>query len=101
MGKRVAGSVGYCVTEFVAKTESALNPFPRSFVVQSLPDFAAGLDEELLLCRVRALREHLRRTASFANRPCRLFISPRSPSRAMPKNGIFFFFFFFFFFSMR
>ena len=87
-------SSGAClsyVPEFVAKTESALNPLPRSFVVQSLDDFAAGLDEELLLCPVRALREYLKRTASFVDHPCRLFVSPRSPSRTMSKNGISFF----------
>ena len=31
------------VPEFVAKTESALRPLPRSFEVQSLGDFAAGM----------------------------------------------------------
>ena len=87
-------SSGACVTyvpEFVVKTESALNPLPRSLMVQSLNDFVAGLDEELLLCPVHALREYLKRTASFADRPLRLFISPRSPSRAMTKSGISFF----------
>ena len=84
-------SSGAClsyVSEFVAKIESALNLFPRSFVVQSLDDFAAGLDEELLLCPVRALREYLNRTPSFVDRPRRLFVSPRPPSRAMSKNSI-------------
>ena len=53
-------SSGACLTyvsEFIAKTESALNPLPRSFMVQSLDDFAAGLDEELLLCPVCGLWE--------------------------------------------
>ena len=84
-------SSGAClsyVPEFVAKTESTLNPLPRSFVVNSLDDFAAGLDEELLLCPVCTLREYLKRTSSFVDRPHRLFVSPRSPSRAMSKNGI-------------
>ena len=76
------------VPEFVAKTESALNTLPRSFLVKSLDDFTAGLDEELLICPVRALRKYLKRTASFVNHPCRLFVSPCSPSRAMSKNGI-------------
>ena len=76
------------VPEFLAKTESAVRPFPRSFSIQSLQDFVAGLQEELLLCLVRSLREYLRRTSSFVNRPHRLFVSPRSPSRAMSKNGI-------------
>ena len=84
-------SSGAClsyVPEFVAKTESALNPIPRSFMVNSLDDFVAGLDEELLLCPVCALRECLKRTSSFVDCPCRLFVSPCSPSRAMSKNGI-------------
>ena len=83
-------SSGAClsyVPEFVAKTESALNPLPRSFVVNSL-DFVAGLDEELLLCSVSTPREYLKRTSSFVDRPRRLFVSPRSPSHAMSKNGI-------------
>ena len=84
-------SSGTClsyVPEFVAKTESALNTLPQSFVVNSLDDFAAGLDEELSLCPVRALREYLKRTSSFVDRPPCLFVLPRSPSRAMSKNGI-------------
>ena len=74
--------------EFLAKTETAVRPLPRSFSVQSLQDFAAGLQEELLLCPVRSLRGYLRRTSKFVNRPLRLFVSPRCQSRAMSKNGI-------------
>ena len=84
-------SSGAClayVPEFVAKTESALNSLPRSFLIKSLNDFVAGLDEELLLCGVRALQEYPKRTASFVIRPRRLFVSPRSPSRAMLENSI-------------
>ena len=65
-----------------------MHPLPRSFSVQSLQDFVAGLHEDLLLCPVRSLREYLRRTSKFVNRPRRLFVSPRCPSRAMSKNGI-------------
>ena len=46
------GAVISYVPEFLAKTESALRPLPRSFLVKSLTDFAAGLDEDLLLCPV-------------------------------------------------
>ena len=77
--------------EFVAKTESLSNPIPRSFLVKSLSDFAAGLQEELLLCPVRALHIYLDRSASFSPLPRRLFISPRRPSRALSKNAISFF----------
>ena len=76
------------VPEFVAKTESALQPIPRSFGVPSLGDFAAGMPEDLLLCPVRALSAYFDRTSSIVNRPRRLFVSPRCPSRAMSKNGI-------------
>ena len=76
------------VPEFVAKTETAVRPLPRTFEVKSLGDFAAGLPEELLLCPVRALSAYVTRTSQFTNRPRRLFVSSRSPSRAMPKNGI-------------
>ena len=61
----------------LAKTETAVRLLPRSFSVQSLQDFASSLQEELLLCPVRSLREYLRRTSKFVNRPRRLFVSPR------------------------
>ena len=76
------------VPEFVAKTETATRPIPRSFEVQSLGDFAAGLPEELLLCPVQSLSAYMTRTSQVVNRPRRLFVSPRCPSRAMSKNGI-------------
>ena len=79
------------VPEFVAKTESALRPLPRTFAIQSLSDFAAGLEEDLLLCPVRSLSEYLRRTSRLEMRPRRLSVSPRCPSRAMSKNGISYF----------
>ena len=57
----------------------------------SLADFAAGLDIDLLLCPVRALRLYLLRARSLS--PCRhrLFVSPRRLSRAMSKNAVSFF----------
>ena len=70
---------------------SLSNPIPQSFLVKSLSDFAAGLQEELLLCPVRALRIYLDRSASFSPLPRRLFLSPRQPSRALSKNAISFF----------
>ena len=76
------------VPEFVAKTETATRPLPRTFEVKSLSDFAAGFPEELLLCPVRSLSAYVVRTAQFVNRLRRLFVSPRCPSRAMSKNGI-------------
>ena len=63
--------------EFVAKMESETNPIPRSFVLKSLSDFAANLDEELLLCPVRALKYYLTRTEDLRFRSKSLFVSPR------------------------
>ena len=76
------------VPEFVAKTKTATRPLPRSFEVQSLGDFAAGLPEDLLLCPVRSLSAYLARTSNVVNRPRRLFVSFKCPSRAMSKNVI-------------
>ena len=41
--------------EFVAKTESERNPFPRSLLVKSLEEFVRDLLEERLSCPVRAV----------------------------------------------
>ena len=79
------------VPEFLAKTETAVHPLPHSFSIQSLGDFAAGLHEDLLLCPVRSLSDYVARTSRFVNRPRRLFVSPRCPSRAMSKKDLFFF----------
>ena len=40
------------VPEFVAKTESSSHPLPCSFLVKSLSDFTAGLEDESLFCPV-------------------------------------------------
>ena len=76
------------VPECLAKTETAGRFLPRTFAIQSLSDFAAGLPDELLLCPVRVLSEYVARTSRFVNRPRRLFVSSRCPSHAMSKNGI-------------
>ena len=79
------------VPQFVAKSESLTRSIPRSFLVQSLSDFASGLDDDLLLCPVRALRIYLDRIASLAPLCHRLFVSPRRPSRSLSKNAVSFF----------
>ena len=79
------------VPEFSAKTEFTLRPLPQSSLVKSLTDFAAGLDEDLLLCPIRCLRVYLQRTAPGVNHPRRLFVSPRNPSRSISKNAISYF----------
>ena len=75
---------------FRAKTESVINPLPRSVIVPSLLDFAGDLPERLH-CPVRAVK-YLRkaaRSASFI--PPRLFVSPRNPERSMSKNAMSFY----------
>ena len=79
------------VPQFVAKSESLTCSIPRSFLVKSLSDFAAGLDEDLLLCPVRALRIYLAQTRPLALVRHRLWVSPRHPSRSMSKNAVSFF----------
>ena len=79
------------ILQFVAKSESLTRSIPRSFLVKSLSDFAAGLDDDLLLCPVRALRLYLDRTASLAPLRHHLFVSPRCPSCSLSKNAISFF----------
>ena len=79
------------VPEFVAKSESLTRSIPRSFLVRSLSDFAAGLDDDLLLCPVRALRIYLDQTLSLTPSRCHLFVSPSCPTRAMSKNAVSFF----------
>ena len=76
----VAGDVCLSyIPQFVAKLESLTRSIPRSFLVKSLADFAAGLDTDLLLCPVRALRLYLLRVRSLSPGRHRLFVSPRRP----------------------
>ena len=55
----------FYLPEFWAKSESASNPLPRSFRVRSLNDFVGDLQDESLLCPVRALHVYLHRTSSI------------------------------------
>ena len=70
------------VPDFVAKSESLSRIIPRSFLVRSLSEFAAGLEDDLLLCPVLALRIYLDRLST---------LSPSRPSRPLSKNAISFF----------
>ena len=79
------------VPDFVAKSESLSRTIPRSFLVRSLSDFAAGLDDDLLLCPVRALRIYLARLSTLSPLRRRLFVSPSRPSRPLSKNAVSFF----------
>ena len=76
------------VPDFVAKLESLSCTIPRSFLVQSLSDFAAGLDNDLLLCPVRALRIYLDHLSTLSPLRRRLFVSPSRPSRPLSKKAI-------------
>ena len=79
------------IPQFVAKSESLTRSIPRSFLVTSLADFAAGLDTDLLLCPVRALRLYLLRARSSSPGRHRLFVSPRHPARPFSMNAVSFF----------
>ena len=79
------------IPQFVTKSESLTRSIPRSFLVTSLADFAAGLNTDLLLCPVRALRLYLLRARSLSPGRHHLFVSPRHPSCAMSKNAVSFF----------
>ena len=76
---------------FIAKTERADAPVPRSFRVLSLWEFEGDLEEGSFLCPVRALNIYLRRTSSVVVRASSLFVSPRSPSRPISKNAVSYF----------
>ena len=75
---------------FLAKTETASNPLPRSVIVKSLEDFVGDLPERVL-CPVRAVRHLRRATRSTEASPSRLFVSPSDPTRSMSKNAMSFF----------
>ena len=79
------------VPEFVAKSESLSRSIPRSFLVRSLSDFAAGLDDDLLLCPVRALRIYLDCLSTLSPLRRHLFVSPSRPSHPLSKNAVSFF----------
>ena len=77
--------------EFVAKTESEVNPLARSFKVKALSDFVGEFEQERLLCPVRALKYYLDRTKSLRLGCRSLFVSPKCPTRTLSKNALSFF----------
>ena len=76
---------------FVAKTESDSNPIPRHFLLKSLKDFVGDLEQDALLCPVRAMKFYLAATRDLSPRPAHLFVSPRCRHRAISKNAVSFF----------
>ena len=79
------------IPQFVAKSYLLTRSIPCSFLVTSLAGFAAGLNTDLLLCPIRALRLYLLWARSVSPGRHRLFVSHRCPSRAMSKNAVSFF----------
>ena len=79
------------IPHFIAKTEHADAPVPRSFHILSLRDFAGDLEEGSLLCPVRAVNLYLQRTQSFVVRAHTLFVFPQSPSRPISRNAVLYF----------
>ena len=71
--------------------KSEANTLLRSLAVRSLDGFVGDMEEELLLCPVRALRISLQRTNHLVPLPQTLFVSPRSSSRPLSRNAISFF----------
>ena len=68
-----------------------MNPLPRSFEAMSLDDFVGGLEEEKLLCPVRALKIYLKRMGPLRGVLDSLFVSPRNPKRPISKNALSYF----------
>ena len=78
------------VLEFVTKTEFISNPFPRSFLVASLSDFAAGLDDELLLYLSVPSVFLLNRTSFFFSSSSSSFSVPWMPFSGFVEDCHFF-----------
>ena len=76
--------------EFVTRTESISNPLPRSFLVASLSDFAAGLDDELLLYHVHALRNYSEKDFLFFSSSSSPFYVPWEPFSGFAEDCHFF-----------
>ena len=76
------------LSHFVANTKRVDAPLLRSVRVRSLRDFAGDLEEGSLLCPVHALWAYLDWTKSAVAQSSTLFVSPRSPSRAISKNAV-------------
>ena len=74
--------------EFVAKTETLLNPLPREFRLKSLSGILGKDEEERLLCPVRALRIFRERTKDLRPGTRNLFVSPKDRSKPLSKNAL-------------
>ncbi|XP_064120443.1 uncharacterized protein LOC135225117 [Macrobrachium nipponense] len=94
MDKRVgiSRSKAVCSTTlgFLAKNKTPTNPWPRSFTIPSLGDFA-GQERERTLCPVRALQVYLQRCKDVRGTFDNLWCSVKDPKRLMSKNALAFF----------
>lgn len=80
----------YYLPEFIAKTETIMNPTKREFRLRSLSPLIGPEDEERLLCPVRAINFYLLRTAPTP-RPRQLFVSVRDRKKPLSKAALSFF----------
>ena len=76
---------------FYPKTDRADNPLPREFLLKALSPIVGHLEEERLLCPVRALKYYLARTKEVVPRPRNLFLACKDHRLPMSKNAISFF----------
>ncbi|XP_064098133.1 uncharacterized protein LOC135209366 [Macrobrachium nipponense] len=94
MDKRVGNSRSKAVCSttlgFLAKNETPSNPWPRSFMIPSLGDFASQ-ERERTLCPVRALQCYLHRCKDVRETFDNLWCSVKDPKRPMSKNALAFF----------
>ncbi|MPC67967.1 hypothetical protein E2C01_062156 [Portunus trituberculatus] len=68
--------------------ETASNPLPREFRLKNLAVAVGRVDEERVLCPVRALRIFTGRLKEVTPKPRNLFVSPSNRSRPLSRNGL-------------
>ena len=73
---------------FMAKTERADRPVPRSFCIKALAESPNTPEVGNPLCPVRALRAYVRHVLTLNPHPSSLFCAPNHPSRPLSKNGV-------------
>lgn len=76
--------------EFMAKTETDINPVSRELYLHSLSTLVGREDEECLLCPVRVLTWYWHMAPS-TTRPRHLFIFVRDQKKPMSKAAIYLF----------
>ena len=74
--------------EFTPKTDSSSNLIPRDYKVKGLTPIVGHLDEERLLCPVRALKYYEKHINKFPIKSRHLFVSLMNNSNPLSKNGI-------------